>query len=106
MWVLSASTLILALVVRASGNKVEPSMIGFIIGILFALPQIRNSQPGAPPIGTTADVVGFFWNMLMISVAAVLLISNYISKTKAAIAKPAKQPVKQEVSTETLSLSA
>ncbi|KAI8926398.1 hypothetical protein BC831DRAFT_229063 [Entophlyctis helioformis] len=37
--------------------------------LLFALPALRNSQPGAPPIGCTADVAGFFWNMLITGLA-------------------------------------
>jgi len=36
---------------------------------LFALPNVRNVQPGVPPIGAAADVWGFFLNMTLIAVA-------------------------------------
>jgi hypothetical protein len=46
--------------------------------MLFALPAIRNIMPGSPPIGCTADVVGFFWNIAIISTAAIMLLSKAI----------------------------
>ena len=46
--------------------------------VLFAIPQLRNVQPGIPSIGCASDTVGFFWNMALIAVALLLLMWNYI----------------------------
>jgi hypothetical protein len=45
--------------------------------MLFALPAVRNTQPGSPPIGITMDVVGFFWNLGLVTVAALVLLYRY-----------------------------
>lgn len=73
-------TLVLACSVWMRGRRVEPPTIGFVIGMLFALPSIRNIQPSIPGIGITADVVGFLWNMFIVALSGVLLLLNYIFK--------------------------
>ncbi|KAL3900678.1 MAG: hypothetical protein SGCHY_001171 [Lobulomycetales sp.] len=80
MWVLSLLILALAASVYLRDRKVEPPTIAFVTGMLFALPAVRNVQPGVPGIGSTADVMGFFWNMMMVALAACLLLVNYIRK--------------------------
>ncbi|KAJ3068469.1 hypothetical protein HK102_007165 [Quaeritorhiza haematococci] len=92
MWLLSLFVLTLAITVWTRGRKVEPPTIAFVTGMLFALPAVRNVQPGAPPIGCTADVCGFFWNLFMVSLAALLLIANYIVKYKGEAPKPSPPP--------------
>ncbi|KAJ3092575.1 hypothetical protein HK102_005613 [Quaeritorhiza haematococci] len=74
------SIFVVSLSIYVYGRKVEPPTIAVGMGMLFALPALRNSQPGAPPIGCTADVVGFFFNMFLASGAAGLLVINYIIK--------------------------
>lgn len=80
MWILSFTVFTLATTLWLRDRQVEPPTIGFCAGFLFALPAIRNSQPGAPPIGCTVDVAGFFWNMSLVMVSTVLLMVNYIKK--------------------------
>ncbi|KAJ3205464.1 hypothetical protein HDU67_008829 [Dinochytrium kinnereticum] len=80
MWCLSLLAFTLAVTLWIRGRKVEPPTIAFSIALMFALPGIRNTQPGTPPIGCTADVVSFFWAMSLTAVTASLLIINYIVK--------------------------
>ncbi|KAI8914480.1 hypothetical protein EDD86DRAFT_87606 [Gorgonomyces haynaldii] len=80
MWILSLAIFTLTVTLWFRDRKVEPPTIGITVGLLFALPAIRNTQPGAPVIGCTADVAGFFWAMVLVSVSAFLLILNYIVK--------------------------
>ncbi|KAJ3205463.1 hypothetical protein HDU67_008828 [Dinochytrium kinnereticum] len=80
MWCLSLLAFTLAVTLWIRGRKVEPPTIAFSIALMFALPGIRNTQPGTPPIGCTADVVSFFWAMVLTSATASLLIVNYIVK--------------------------
>jgi hypothetical protein len=46
MWLLSLLIIILASSVWLRGRKVEPPTIAFVTGMLFALPAVRNVQPG------------------------------------------------------------
>lgn len=83
----------------------EPNLIGVASGLLFALPAIRNTQSGAPPLGCTADVSrfvfvshishrrpltcsttlfnnSFFWCMPLTAFSVFLLMINYIVSYK------------------------
>ncbi|KAJ3196567.1 hypothetical protein HK101_008479 [Irineochytrium annulatum] len=52
-WILSLLSFTLVVTLWLRGRKVEPPTLGFTISLLFALPAVRNVQPGAPPIGCT-----------------------------------------------------
>nr|KAJ3400147.1 hypothetical protein HK105_004771 [Polyrhizophydium stewartii] len=82
MWVLSLGVFVMAATLWLRGRKVEPPTIAVTGALLFALPSLRNSQPGAPIIGASIDVAGFMWNMLLVAVSSVLLLTNYIIKYK------------------------
>ncbi|KAJ3218567.1 hypothetical protein HK099_005013 [Clydaea vesicula] len=82
------TTATLAVTLWMRDRKVEPPTIAVTTGMLFALPAVRNVQPGIPGIGCTADVIGFFWNMIMVATGAALLLTNYILKYKAEKNKP------------------
>ncbi|KAI8912789.1 hypothetical protein EDD86DRAFT_245649 [Gorgonomyces haynaldii] len=45
--------------------------------LLFAVPNLRNSQPGIPMIGCTADVASFFWVMGLLGINQVLLLTMF-----------------------------
>ncbi|KAJ3080067.1 hypothetical protein HK102_003339 [Quaeritorhiza haematococci] len=89
LWVLSAFVFVLSVTLWYRGRKVEPPTMAVATGLLFAMPAVRNTQPGAPPIGCTADTVGFFFNMVLGAVSVALLLLNYIIKYKP------KKPVKK-----------
>jgi len=79
MWFISLSVFIAAMSVWFRGKKTELPLVAISTALLFALPNIRNSQPGVPsPVGTTEDMVGFFWNILLVSVSAIFLLVNWI----------------------------
>ncbi|KAI8926399.1 hypothetical protein BC831DRAFT_456557 [Entophlyctis helioformis] len=82
MWILSITVFSLAMSVWIRDRKVEPPTIGVTSSLLFALPALRNSQPGAPVIGCTADVAGFFWCVAIVATSAFLLMINYVAKYK------------------------
>ena len=46
MWVLSVSMTALSITLWTRGRKVEPPTIAVATSMLFALPAIRNAQPG------------------------------------------------------------
>ncbi|KAJ3314773.1 hypothetical protein HDU76_002357 [Blyttiomyces sp. JEL0837] len=90
MWVLGILSFVQAVTIYTRNRKVEPPTIAANMGLLFALPAVRNSQPGAPAIGCLADTVSFFWATVLVSMAVGLLFLNYIIKYKRE--KPATPP--------------
>jgi hypothetical protein len=69
MWAMSLGIFLMSLGHVWYSRRVEAPTIGVVTSMLFALPAVRNMQPGAPPIGCTIDVIGFFWNMGLVAVA-------------------------------------
>ena len=62
MWILSLLDVLLVFMVWFGPNKsAELPMIAITVSLLFALPSLRNTLPGVPPLGCTLDVVSFFW---------------------------------------------
>jgi len=52
---------------------VSAPLLAMPIILIFALPALRNVQPGVPAVGAYCDVVGFFWNIGLVSMAAVAI---------------------------------
>jgi len=48
------------------------------VALIFALPALRNVQPGVPQVGAYCDVVGFFWNVGLVAMAAVAISSVWL----------------------------
>ncbi|KAJ7472875.1 hypothetical protein B0H11DRAFT_2236755 [Mycena galericulata] len=70
MWCLSGSVFIAAMSVFFREYKAELPLVALSTALLFALPNVRNSQPGIPAVaGTTSDMVGFFFNLLLVAVS-------------------------------------
>ncbi|KAI9293541.1 hypothetical protein K502DRAFT_325276 [Neoconidiobolus thromboides FSU 785] len=62
MWTLSLAVFMLALwTVAFSEERPGASYLGLGSALLFALPNLRSTQPGVPPIGALLDTIGFFW---------------------------------------------
>ncbi|KAJ3323858.1 hypothetical protein HDV06_006447 [Boothiomyces sp. JEL0866] len=83
MWVLSSAAFIVTLSIWTRGRKVEPPTIAAVGAILFALPTIRNAQPGAPPVGCNADILAFFPCMLLVTASVFMGLTNYLVVYKA-----------------------
>ncbi len=43
------------------GKKIEAGLMIWMSALLFVLPTIRNTLPGAPPLGSLTDFLVFFW---------------------------------------------
>lgn len=82
MWSLSICVFAVSLSIYIRGRSVEPPTIAVCAGILFALPIVRNIQPGVPAIGCTSDVVGLFWNIGFVGVSCIMLLINYVLRYK------------------------
>ncbi|KAJ7881807.1 hypothetical protein B0H14DRAFT_2565709 [Mycena olivaceomarginata] len=81
MWYLSGGIFIAAMSIWFREHKVEPLLITISTALLFALPNVCNTQPRTPAIaGTTSDMVGLFWNLLLVTTSAISLIINWVVK--------------------------
>ncbi|KAJ7689963.1 hypothetical protein B0H17DRAFT_599924 [Mycena rosella] len=79
MWCLSGAIFTAAMSVYFRERKAELPLIALSTALLFALPNVRNSQPGIPATaGTISDMVGFFWNLLLVATSAISLLANFI----------------------------
>ena len=61
MWCLSISIGIIAIQVIRQYRVSDEHVLTLGITTLFALPALRETQPGIPAIGCAADVLGFYW---------------------------------------------
>ena len=83
MWGLTIAVIFLTLSVVTRGRKVEIGMCSFLAALLFAFAAVRNSQPGAPPIGTFSDFISFFWSEVIIASCLVSLIFTWLLRPTA-----------------------
>jgi ABC-type Co2+ transport system permease subunit len=68
MWGLSSSIFVAAMSTFFRERKPELPLIALSGALLFALPNVRNAQPGIPNVvGTISDMIGYFFNMLLIA---------------------------------------
>ncbi|ORZ40307.1 hypothetical protein BCR44DRAFT_1424802 [Catenaria anguillulae PL171] len=77
-WFLSLIMGWLSIQVVRLKRPVEAPMLASPCALLFALPSLRNVQPGVPSIGVTVDIVGFFWNMAIVAMSAILIILYFV----------------------------
>lgn len=61
MWLIGLAILGITTAVAFFGRKVEVNKFGFMAGMLFAFPVVRNLQPGVPPLGIGLDYFATFW---------------------------------------------
>ncbi|KAJ1499894.1 hypothetical protein HMI54_009334 [Coelomomyces lativittatus] len=91
-WGLSLIMSFLTLQIVLKNRLVEPAMLGPPCTLLFALPTLRNAQPGIPEIGTTFDVVSYFWNIALVAMSSVFIILTFILRWQALPPPPPTPP--------------
>jgi hypothetical protein len=65
LWTISLGIFSMSIAHLWYSRKVEAPTIGVVITMLFALPAVRNTQPGVPPIGTTLDGTNYLTQLLV-----------------------------------------
>ena len=61
----------------------DPGIVGWLVGLLFALPFVRRLLPGDPPVGCLLDVAVFSWALLICVIAMVLSMIAWIRQSRA-----------------------
>ncbi|KAG0311768.1 hypothetical protein BGZ97_011655, partial [Linnemannia gamsii] len=74
MWMLSIAIGIIAIQVIRKYRVSDEHVLTLGIATLFALPALRETQPGIPAIGCAADVLGLHWNMAIIAISSIMIL--------------------------------
>ncbi|KAJ1981541.1 hypothetical protein H4R33_005232 [Dimargaris cristalligena] len=82
MWGLSLTLLTLAYQIVIERRDVPAPLLIVGITMLFALPALRNSQPGVPQVGCASDALSFFWNLFLIAACSISIILAWVLRWK------------------------
>ena len=77
MLVLACGALTIGVLVVTRVRRAEPTLVGALGAVVFALPALRNALPATPPLGVTADVLVFFWTELAAVLSLALLVGTW-----------------------------
>ena len=87
LWLITACAL-MALACVVYFGVVEAKVIAILATLLFAMPAIRNAQPGVPTIGCISDTAGFFWNMIVVSLCLIWCMIEFFRTKYSEVAVP------------------
>lgn len=83
MWALAVTGLLIVWAVVIWMVEVPFWAFGYFVGVLFALPPLRDSLPGRPPPGTIFDYGSFYWAVTVTGVNLILVLSIWLRRTHA-----------------------
>ncbi|KAJ1973938.1 hypothetical protein H4R35_003858 [Dimargaris xerosporica] len=61
MWAMALTVTVMSFQILVNRRQVGDPLITVGATMLFALPALRNSQPGIPTLGCASDILSFFW---------------------------------------------
>ncbi|MBK8395068.1 MAG: DUF4436 family protein [Leptospiraceae bacterium] len=82
MWLIGLAVFTITMVVAFQPRPIEFGMFTLIAGMLFALPAVRNLQPGVPPLGTLTDFISFFWAESLVAFSMPTLFFFWLTRYK------------------------
>lgn len=82
MWGLAVTGLLLVWAVVIWMVDLPFWAVGYLVGVLFALPQLRDSLPGRPPPGTIFDYGSFYWSVTLIGVNLILVLVVWLRRVQ------------------------
>jgi hypothetical protein len=77
MVVLACSALTIGILAFTGVRRPDAPFVGALGAIVFALPALRDSLPGAPPLGVRADLFVFLWTAVAAVIALALFVSTW-----------------------------
>lgn len=82
MWGLAVTGLLIVWAVVIWRVDVPMWVFGYFVGVLFALPPLRDSLPGRPPPGTLFDFVSFYWSVAIVGTTLILLLGVWLQRAR------------------------
>lgn len=82
MWGLAATGVLITWAVVIWRVELPLWVFGYFVGVLFALPPLRESLPGRPPPGTIFDFVSFYWSVGIVGISLIVLLSVWIRRAR------------------------
>ena len=52
------------------------------VGVVFALPRLRDSLPNAPPLGTVYDYLVYYWALAVTAIALLLILGTWFVRAQ------------------------
>ncbi|NLA34321.1 MAG: DUF4436 family protein, partial [Actinobacteria bacterium] len=83
MWGLAIVGVFIAWAFVMWGIEYPMWAVGYYLGVLFAMPPLRQSLPGTPPPGTLLDFVAFYWAVGIIVVTLMTLTGTWLQRARA-----------------------
>ena len=80
MVVVAVCSLCIGGLVFAGARKVESTILGALVAMVFSITVLRNVLPGTPPIGVTADIIIFLWVEVAVIVGLSLLVTAWVKR--------------------------
>ncbi len=84
MWLIGLVVFTMTMAVLWLPRPIEFGMFTLIAGMLFALPAVRNLQPGVPPLGGLTDFLSFFWAESLVAISMPILFFCWLTRYKKA----------------------
>lgn len=82
MWGLAVTGLLIVWSVLIWRVELPFWTFGYFVGVLFALPPLRDSLPGRPPPGTIFDFVSFYWSITIVGTSLILLLVTWVRRAR------------------------
>jgi hypothetical protein len=81
LWTISLAMFAIALNFCISDStEIAYDVPALAIGLLFALPFFRDVQPDVPKIGIIVDMMGFFFNLILVALSAGMTMFALVSR--------------------------
>jgi hypothetical protein len=80
MLIIAVCSLCIGSLVFTGARKVESTIVGALVTMVFSIAVLRNVVPGTPPIGVTADLVIFLWAEIAVIAGLCLLVTAWVKR--------------------------
>jgi len=77
MIALGCSALTIGILAFIGVRRPDAPFVGALGAIVFALPTLRSTLPGAPPLGVRADMLVFLWTEIAAVIAVALFVATW-----------------------------
>lgn len=91
-WLLAISSASLGWTTVVHGIAQPGWSLGFLIGVLFALPPLRAALPGNPQSGALVDFAAFYWAVGIVALTLVALVLSWNMRVRRSPHEPDAPP--------------